>query len=70
MNDNEAAARVKTQAASPLWMPHGSVRAVLAVGLVVSSVILHVIALPSDTIDTLAITAVSFYFGSKNGHPK
>lgn len=50
----------KTQ---PLWLPKGSVRAILALGLVAAVVI----GAGGDVIQTLATAVVAFYFGSKVG---
>lgn len=50
----------KTQ---PLWLPKGSVRAILAIALVAAVII----GTGGDVIQTLATAVVSFYFGSKVG---
>jgi len=50
----------KTQ---PLWLPKGSVRAILAIALV-SAVI---VGTGGDVIQTLATAVVAFYFGAKTG---
>lgn len=50
----------KTQA---LWLPKGSVRAILAIALVVAVII----GAGGDVIQTLATAVVAFYFGSKVG---
>ena len=76
MNENEVAARVKPERNLKWvwefagWVPRGTLRWILAMVLVVSSVTLHMQGNSSDFIDGLAAVAVTFYFTSKNGHPK
>lgn len=50
----------KTQ---PLWLPKGSIRAILAIALVAAVII----GAGGDVIQTLATAVVAFYFGAKVG---
>jgi hypothetical protein len=47
----------------PLWLPAGSVRAIMALGLV-GAIIAGV---GGDPVSTLAAAVVAFYFGQKSG---
>jgi len=47
----------------PLWLPKGSIRAILALGLVAAVII----GTGGDVIQTLATAVISFYFGTKAG---
>lgn len=50
----------------PLWMPRGSVRAILAFMLVGATIYFtYVDATVPDVLGTLAGTAVGFYFGAR-----
>ena len=52
---------------NPLWLPAGSVRSIIALLLVVAAVGLAIATGNVDTVDTLAVAAVSFYFGNRSG---
>lgn len=47
----------------PLWLPRGSVRAILAIALVAAVIV----GTGGDVIETLATAVVAFYFGAKVG---
>lgn len=52
----------------PLWLPPGSVRAILALMLVTATIALAFLGLlDPGTMATLATAAVAFYFGQKVG---
>ena len=53
---------------NPLWMPRGSVRSIIALLLVAAAVSLAITSGNVDTVDTLAVAAVAFYFGNRSGH--
>lgn len=46
----------------PLWMPEGSVRAIIAMALVGGMIFLP----ESDAIKSAAMVVLGFYFGSRN----
>lgn len=49
----------------PLWMPEGSVRAILALGLTTAAITASFIqALPGEYLWPAALTVNAFYFGS------
>lgn len=47
----------------PLWLPKGSVRAILALALVTAVIA----GFGGDVIQTLATAVIAFYFGAKVG---
>jgi len=55
-----------TDQRGPLWMPYGSVRAVLALALVgVTCAGFLIGKIPSDAFVPLVVAVTSFYFGTK-----
>ena len=75
-DDNEAATRVKVDVPAvpgllrhnaPLGLPTGSVRALLALGLVGALVLLVALGIAPNGIETAAAGALGFYFGGRNG---
>lgn len=51
----------------PLGLPQGSVRAIITLVLLVSTVIMHYIGKADAFIDGLTILAVGFYIGQRTG---
>lgn len=55
---------------NPLWMPPGSVRAILALTLIGATIYMAVVGgeIP-QVLGTLAAAVVAFYFGSRASKP-
>ena len=54
---------------NPLWMPKGSVRASIAVGLVASCIYTAITGDVPQILGTLTGVVVAFYFKTREGSP-
>lgn len=53
---------------NPLWLPEGSVRAIMAIGLTGAVIALAVLGRePPDALTTVAGMVLGYYFGVKKG---
>jgi hypothetical protein len=49
----------------PLWLPPGSVRAILALILAVSCIVLALVGVSAQWLNDAFLLVIGFYFGSK-----